>query len=58
MGEGEAVEVKPKEPVPPKLPPIPESTWQAPPPIPVERPGQGVNKKVVFYFFPCHLTFL
>ncbi|XP_063538919.1 radial spoke head protein 6 homolog A isoform X1 [Cydia strobilella] len=45
-GEGEAVEDKNKEPVPPKLPPVPEPTWQPPPPIPVERPGQGVNKKV------------
>ncbi|CAH0728637.1 unnamed protein product, partial [Brenthis ino] len=48
MGEGEAKEEKPKEPVPPKLPPIPESTWQPPPVIPVERPGQGVNKKVYY----------
>ncbi|KOB67269.1 putative radial spokehead-like 3, partial [Operophtera brumata] len=39
-------EDKPKELVPPKLPPEPVSTWQAPAPIPVERPGQGVNKKV------------
>ncbi|KAL0868879.1 hypothetical protein ABMA27_007219 [Loxostege sticticalis] len=46
MGEGEAREEKSKEPVPPKLPPEPVSTWQPPPPIPVERPGQGVNKKV------------
>ncbi|CAH2094845.1 unnamed protein product [Euphydryas editha] len=48
MGEGEGKEEKPKEPVPPKLPPIPVSTWQPPPPIPVERPGQGVNKKVYY----------
>ncbi|XP_026498929.2 radial spoke head protein 6 homolog A [Vanessa tameamea] len=48
MGEGEAKEEKPKEPVPPKLPPIPESTWQPPPIIPVERPGQGVNKKTYY----------
>lgn len=47
MCEGEGKEEKPKEPVPPKLPPIPVSTWQPPPPIPVERPGQGVNKKVI-----------
>ncbi|XP_034833769.1 LOW QUALITY PROTEIN: radial spoke head protein 6 homolog A [Maniola hyperantus] len=47
-GEGEVKEEKPKEPVPPKLPPIPVSTWQPPPPIPVERPGQGVNKKVYY----------
>ncbi|XP_068619339.1 radial spoke head protein 6 homolog A [Battus philenor] len=46
LGEGEGVELKPKEPVPPKLPPLPESTWTPEPPIPVERPGQGVNKKV------------
>ncbi|XP_038206923.1 radial spoke head protein 6 homolog A [Zerene cesonia] len=51
MGEGEAREEKPKEPVPPKLPPAPVSTWQPPPPIPVERPGQGVNKKV---FWVCN----
>ncbi|XP_045532564.1 radial spoke head protein 6 homolog A [Pieris brassicae] len=52
MGEGETREEKPKEPVPPKLPPIPISTWQPPPPIPVERPGQGVNKKV---YWVCNL---
>ncbi|XP_049878152.1 radial spoke head protein 6 homolog A [Pectinophora gossypiella] len=52
MGEGEMKEEKPTEPVPPKLPPVPESTWQAPPPIPVERPGQGVNKK---YYWVCNL---
>ncbi|RVE44122.1 hypothetical protein evm_011233 [Chilo suppressalis] len=46
MGEGEMREGKPKEPVPPKLPPEPVSTWQPTPPVPVERPGQGVNKKV------------
>ncbi|CAH0400644.1 unnamed protein product [Chilo suppressalis] len=46
MGEGEMREDKPKEPVPPKLPPEPVSTWQPTPPVPVERPGQGVNKKV------------
>ncbi|XP_047033554.1 radial spoke head protein 6 homolog A [Helicoverpa zea] len=46
MPEGEEKEEVPKEPVPPKLPPEPQSTWQAPAPIPVERPGQGVNKKV------------
>ncbi|KAM3959332.1 radial spoke head protein 4a [Aphomia sociella] len=45
-GEGEQREDKPKEPVPPKLPPIPVSTWQPPPTVPAERPGQGVNKKV------------
>lgn len=47
MGEGEAKEEKTKELVPPKLPPEPVSTWQPPAPIPVERPGQGVNKKVL-----------
>ncbi|CAH2044783.1 unnamed protein product, partial [Iphiclides podalirius] len=46
MGEGEELELKSKELVPPKLPPLPVSTWQPEPPIPVERPGQGVNKKV------------
>ncbi|CAG9565720.1 unnamed protein product [Danaus chrysippus] len=51
VGEGEGKEEKPKEPVPPKLPEIPVSTFQPPPPIPVERPGQGVNKKV---FYVCN----
>ncbi|XP_037876247.1 radial spoke head protein 6 homolog A [Bombyx mori] len=51
LGEGEGKEEKPKEPVPPKLPPEPVSTWQPPPEIPVERPGQGVNKKV---FWVCN----
>ncbi|XP_072929487.1 radial spoke head protein 6 homolog A [Epargyreus clarus] len=51
MGEGEGKEEKPKEPVPPKLPPEPVSTWQPPVQIPVERPGQGVNKKV---FWVCN----
>ncbi|XP_050664013.1 radial spoke head protein 6 homolog A [Leptidea sinapis] len=51
VGEGEAVDEKSKEPVPPKLPPVPVSTWQPPPPIPVERPGQGVNRKV---FWVCN----
>ncbi|KAJ8714252.1 hypothetical protein PYW08_007872 [Mythimna loreyi] len=46
LGEGEGREPVSKEPVPPKLPPEPVSTWTPPPPIPVERPGQGVNKKV------------
>ncbi|CAH1637934.1 unnamed protein product [Spodoptera littoralis] len=46
LGEGEAKEPVSKEPVPPKIPPEPVSTWQAPAPIPVERPGQGINKKV------------
>ncbi|GBP78960.1 Radial spoke head protein 4 homolog A [Eumeta japonica] len=41
-GETEA----PKEPVPPKLPLEPRSSWTAPPPPPSERPGQGVNEKV------------
>ncbi|XP_059048226.1 radial spoke head protein 6 homolog A [Achroia grisella] len=52
MGEGEGHEEKPKEPVPPKLPPLPVSTWQPPPAIPHERPGQGANKKV---YWVCHL---
>ncbi|CAG5004318.1 unnamed protein product [Parnassius apollo] len=51
-GEEEAQAQKPKEPVPPKLPPIPLSTWQPKPTIPVERPGQGVNKKV---YWVCNL---
>ncbi|XP_013170636.1 PREDICTED: radial spoke head protein 6 homolog A [Papilio xuthus] len=46
LGEGEEREPKTKELVPPKLPPLPVSTWTPEPPIPVERPGQGVNKKV------------
>ncbi|CAH0594510.1 unnamed protein product [Chrysodeixis includens] len=46
MGEGETHEPVSKEPVPPKLPPEPVSTWTAPIPVPVERPGSGVNKKV------------
>ncbi|KAI8424752.1 hypothetical protein MSG28_006700 [Choristoneura fumiferana] len=52
LGEGEVLEDKNKEPVPPKLPPVPVSTWQPPPPIPVERPGQGINKKV---FWVCNV---
>ncbi|CAK1583968.1 unnamed protein product [Parnassius mnemosyne] len=52
LGEGETQEQIPKEPVPPKLPPIPVSTWQPKPTIPVERPGQGVNKKV---YWVCNL---
>ncbi|KAJ2944668.1 hypothetical protein O0L34_g4023 [Tuta absoluta] len=52
VGEGEEKPEPPKEPQPPKLPPIPESTWKPPPPIPVERPGQGVNKK---YYWVCNL---
>ncbi|XP_013194260.1 radial spoke head protein 6 homolog A isoform X1 [Amyelois transitella] len=51
VAEGEGKEEKPKEPQPPKLPPVPESTWQPPPPIPVERPGQGANRKV---FWVCN----
>ncbi|KPJ17010.1 Radial spoke head protein 4-like A [Papilio machaon] len=47
VGEGEERELKTKELVPPKLPPLPVSTWTPEPPIPVERPGQGVNKKVL-----------
>lgn len=46
LGEGEAHVPVSKEPVPPKLPPEPVSTWTAPIPIPVERPGSGINKKV------------
>ncbi|XP_026331293.1 radial spoke head protein 6 homolog A, partial [Hyposmocoma kahamanoa] len=48
---GEGREEKPKVLVPPKLPPLPEVTWQPPLPIPVERPGQGVNRKV---FWVCN----
>ncbi|XP_075982602.1 radial spoke head protein 4a [Anticarsia gemmatalis] len=48
VGEGEGKEPVSKEPVQPKLPPEPMVTWQPPPPIPVERPGQGVNKKVYY----------
>ncbi|XP_052744158.1 radial spoke head protein 6 homolog A [Bicyclus anynana] len=51
LGGEETKEEKPKVPVPPKLPPLPKSTWTPPIPIPVERPGQGVNKKV---FYVCN----
>lgn len=50
-------EEKSKEPVPPKLPPIPVSTWQPPVSIPVERPGQGANKKVRTHYCDNSLRF-
>ncbi|CAB3248695.1 unnamed protein product [Arctia plantaginis] len=46
--EGEAREPVSKEPVRPKMPPEPTITWTPPAPIPVERPGQGVNRKVYY----------
>lgn len=58
VGEGEAKEEKTKELVPPQLPPEPISTWQPPAPTPVERPGQGVNKKVSVFIETTGLLML